>query len=55
MKYRRGETYYHTSFSKLVLLINSQSVAYQMTGTRTLHIARLYWGADSPVSIIISL
>ena len=35
--------------------MNSQSAANQMIGTRTLHVAQLYWGADSPVSRIISL
>ena len=58
MKYCRGESYYHTSFSersRLYILINSQSAANQMIGTCTLHVAHLYWGADRPVSRIISL
>ena len=53
MKYCRGESYYHTSY--IVFPINSQSAANQMIGTRTLHVAHLYWGADGPVSGIINL
>ena len=32
-----------------------QSAANQIIGTCTLHVAQIYWGADSPVSRIISL
>ena len=56
MKYCRGESYYHTSFSKITTLyLNSKSAANQMIGTRTLHVAHLYWGVDSPDSRILSL
>ena len=57
MKYCRGESYYNTRFSRKLDCIpdNSQSAANQMIGNRPLQIAHLYWGADSPVSRIISL
>ena len=31
------------------ILINSQSTAKQMIGTRTLHVAHLYWGEEAPL------
>ena len=42
-------------YFKIAFLINSQSAANRMIGTRTLHVADLYWGADGPFSRITSL
>ena len=53
MKNCGGESYYHTNL--IVSLANPRSAASHIIGTRILHVAHLYCGADRPVSGIISL
>ena len=53
MKYCRGESYNHTvSLGELDCIPDNLLAASQMIGTCTLHVAHLYWGADSPVGRI---